>query len=485
MTPKQKTPLLSLVMLSALLLGVVARVVSLQGELWLDEAWSLLLVQAAHSPFDLLTQVKHDNNHLSNSIWMWMLGSMVGDVWFRIPSLVFSVTTLLVLGRIVQRERLGWTGCVWFVSVALSYPIILLGGEARGYSLGLLCVTLAFSSVLRLGRDEDTPADRFIFTSAATVGLFTHAIFILYVAPVALWLLAYRGVRRTLPLLAVPGLAMALLVSTFYNGMVLGGAPDAPFLQVILSACSVAFGGEELSAFDPQGAAVAACIAVAIMAIALGESLKWLREDRKQALLFISVVLAPYAALLVINADFLLPRYFIISTLFLYGIVARWLVRLGRQGVVGATIATALVVAISVGGLRHTWELYAFERSHFMGVLREVVAVDRAEQVLVSVGREEGERNRALTRRDVMKLRGDDLSRLEILEVDSTGRAPNWIIEERLERRPELPAQEISFEGAQYYLERYYPAPLLSGAALAVYQRVGIEPRLNKRPPTP
>jgi hypothetical protein len=84
-----------------------------------------------------------------------------------------------------------------------------------------------------------------------------------------------------------------------------------------------------------------------------------------------------------------------------------------------------------------------------------------------------------------MKLRGDDLSRLEILEVDSTGRAPNWIIEERLERRPELPAQEISFEGAQYYLERYYPAPLLSGAALAVYQRVGIEPRLNKRPPTP
>ena len=471
-------------MLSALLLGVVARVVSLQGELWLDEAWSLLLVQSAHSPLDLLTQVKHDNNHIPNSLWMWLLGPTVSATWYRIPSLVFSVTTIFVLRKLVQREQLGWMGCVWFVSVALSYPVALLGGEARGYALGLLCATIVFSSALTLSRHEDTRVDRLIFAGAATVGLFTHAIFMLFVAPVALWLLVYRGTRGTLPLLIVPGLAIALLVSTFYRGMILGGAPDAPFLQVILTAMSVAFGGEELSAFDPQGAAVAACIAVAVMAIALGESLKWFREDRKQALLFILVVLAPYVALLAIHADFLLPRYFIISTLYLYGIVARWLVRLGRQGAVGATIATSLVVASSVGNLRHTWELYVFERSHFMEVLREIVAVDRAERVLLSVGREQGELNRAITRRDVTQLRGADLSRLEILEVHSTGRQPNWIIEEHLERRPESPAQEVSFEGAQYHLERYYQAPLLSGASVAVYQRVGAEPRLGQQSAT-
>jgi len=459
---------------------MVARVVSLQGELWLDEAWSLLLVQAAHSPLDLLTQVKHDNNHISNSLWMWLVGPTARDVWYRIPSLVFSVTTIFVLRKLVQREQLGWMGCVWFVSVALSYPVVLLGGEARGYALGLLCATIVFSSALTLSRHEDTRVDRLIFAGAATVGLFTHAIFMLFVAPVALWLLVYRGPRGSLPLLVAPALAAVLLGGIFYSGMVLGGAPDAPFLQVILSALSVAFGGDELSAFDPKGAAIGAGIALAVIAVALGESIAWLRENRKEALLFILVVAAPYVAPLVANADFLLPRYFIISTFFVYGIVARWLVRLGRQGVIGATIATSLVVASSVGSLRHTWELYVFKRSHFMEVLREIVVVDRAERVLLSVGREQGELNRTITRRDVMQLRGVDLSRLEILEAHSTGRQPNWIIEEHLERRPELPAQEVSFEGGQYHLERYYPAPLLSGAAVAVYQRVGAEPRLGQ-----
>ena len=52
--------------------GLMLRVFATGGELWLDEVWSLLKIADLTSPLEILTKVKHDNNHLLNSLWMWV-----------------------------------------------------------------------------------------------------------------------------------------------------------------------------------------------------------------------------------------------------------------------------------------------------------------------------------------------------------------------------------------------------------------------------
>ena len=86
-----------LVVCGALLAGVTLRCSATAGELWLDELWSLLKVSQLANPVEILTTVKHDNNHILNSLWMWLCGPVQGAILYRLPSLIFGLTLLALL----------------------------------------------------------------------------------------------------------------------------------------------------------------------------------------------------------------------------------------------------------------------------------------------------------------------------------------------------------------------------------------------------
>jgi uncharacterized membrane protein len=475
--PTPKIDAKILLMALAAIIGCILRVLAVHGELWLDEAWSVLLVQDVGSPLALATEVRHDNNHLLNSLWLWLVGPRALPEWQRFPSLAFSLLALALLRRLVRREHLGWTGAIWAFLVALSYPLIVVGTEARGYSLAIAAAIAIFALALRLRKADAGRGAARIFSIVSTVGAFSHAAFILFFLPVGAWIVLER--RRSghswrdpvmWAALTAPIGAISALGIFFYRGLAIGGGPQAPYVQVLLSALSLGFGGEELSAFDPQGAAAAAGIGTLVVAIASFEAFLWLREDRAVASLVISIILVPLAAVMVLRPDFILGRYFIISLVFLYLVAARWMARLARQGIFGACIAALLVAGIAAGNLRHCGELFSFQRSHFEEAVAAIISESGPRRETVTIGG--GHENRNEIRLAHMRLRGALGGPIVFVSDQAAAAAPpDFVIEESLDRNPTPPASSMTAFGARYSLKAAYPAPFMSGAALSVYQR--------------
>lgn len=471
----ETTAAMRLLMALAIAAGVAVRALALQGELWLDESWSVLLVQEAGSPLGLVTEVRHDNNHILNSLWLWLMGPAAAPELQRLPSLIFAVASLALVAWIAGLARLGWAGALWLLLCAVSYPSIVVGTEARGYSIAMAASLAAFGLALRLGGEGATRRTALSMALVGTVGAFSHAVFILAFIPIAGWLLLgqARGRRGWMqPLvwgaIIVPSAAIAGLWIIFYRGITVGGGPQAPFGQVILSALSLGFGGEELAATDPEGAAISAGIALLVAAIAAVEALLWLRRDRRQAALVVAIIVSPFVAVTALRPDFILARYFIVSGLFLYLLVALWLVRLARQGVVGALVAAALIGGVSVGNVRHCAELLTFQRSHFEAAVLAIAAQDGGGTAEIRVGG--GHRNRNEIRLAHMRLRGLLDSRVVFVDEGGGVEPPAFFLEESIERSNEPPPASREAFGATYALKDYYPAPYMSGASLSVYE---------------
>ena len=55
-----------LVVLAAVAAGLCLRIIAAKGDLWLDEIWTLRLLEPVKSLGDVFFKVHHDNNHFCN-----------------------------------------------------------------------------------------------------------------------------------------------------------------------------------------------------------------------------------------------------------------------------------------------------------------------------------------------------------------------------------------------------------------------------------
>lgn len=81
------------------LLGCTARVLAARGELWIDEIWSLTLVAGLTSPDQVFWDLPHDNNHILNSLWLYLAGPDRAPIVYRVPAIAFGTTSILVDSR--------------------------------------------------------------------------------------------------------------------------------------------------------------------------------------------------------------------------------------------------------------------------------------------------------------------------------------------------------------------------------------------------
>jgi hypothetical protein len=462
-------------MIGFVILGSILRIASAFGELWLDEMWSLVLISTASSPLDLVYKVRHDNNHLLNSLWMWSLPFSSPSWLYRLPAVASSIALLMFVNHASTLVQDAKVRAVWCLFCASSFPLVLLGSEARGYALAILCSVACVEYALRIPRDPHNPRPAIIFAIAATVGCFTHAIFAipLGVAIVLLVLTRSDGPEATSAsnlwiALGPPLVVGAALSLMFYCKLAIGGGPELPFAEVAITTLRLAFGLPERASDHAIFTDVESLIATGACIISICGIRSWIRSYPQQGLVISVILCAPVLLVLIAQPQFIMGRYVAIQIAFLYLVTAHALVTLSARGSAGRMCAASLIVLFVFGSLRLDLGLIRDKRSHFVETIQNIQSTSESE--LITLGGDQDYQNELRCR--YVKLHQSPHScPTYVRNYINASEGPNFILRETLPGMSRLPGELSLQSGATYSLIAVRPAPPWSGATTYLYQR--------------
>ena len=478
--------------LAALLLAGVLRLLALRGDLGLDEIWSWLIVQMSPHPLAILL-LRHDNNHLLNTLIMWLTGTGAPDWAYRLPAVIASIVTVWLAGRVAGKTG-GTTATVmaWLL-VGGSYLLILYGSEARGYAYA---VCFAFVAWDRLWSRDDPPTllSAVIFAASCVLGFLAHLTFLYAYAGFCLWTLCSwrsRTVRWWMAAHLCPGLT-AIFLYLFYIGgllipkMAIGGGNETTLFEVLISTLSLLVGGPQFG----DGALAAGGLAMLLTACALAS----LRDNclpdaphgkkmwpatsnanrNRTACLAVIILLAPAGVLLTTGHGVLYPRYFVIPAAFALLTLSEWFARWWRAGGVSRGIVAVLVTAYLIGNGWWTVRLFDHGRGDYSAALRWMAGQSHAMPQgtdSVTVGSDHDFRNKLLVDYLLPRL-GPTAGPLRYVsqpEIPPAG--TDWFIRHNFEGDAPFPDSLIGPAGKTYRLERVFTHHSLTGWNWWVYRR--------------
>lgn len=174
-------------LIGIVVLGLALRLWSARGGLWLDEAWSAVLVSRVPAPLGVFLAINHDNNHHLNSLWMQFCGFGASPLLLRAPSIAAGTLTILVAAAIGARRGIAHA-LIAALLFAVSPILVNYGSEARGYAPMLLMATTMIWCVVR-EIEKPAPGGRSagILAMLALVGMFSHLTMLFFVAAIAAW----------------------------------------------------------------------------------------------------------------------------------------------------------------------------------------------------------------------------------------------------------------------------------------------------------
>lgn len=353
------------------LAGLALRLLAARGELWLDEVWSLKLAIDADSILDILTMVNVDNNHLLNTIWLYLLGESQNEMLYRLPSILAGTATALVAASLARRW--GVTSMlVVLVVMSFSHPLIHYTSEARGYAVALLCAFAALTVLEKfLVYSKFTLAA--LFSLICVLGVLSHLLFLQVYIALLIWSV-YHALRSDHPwslLFTVlsrahllPLIAIAYLYVFHLRHLWIAGGPSRDLVQVITSAASLFCGLE--------GAGTIGVIALVVLAGVLMAGLYILKKlESTLSLFFVSlIVIIPAIMLVVARPEALFERYFLFNGAFLLFLGAIVLSRLLLRSGVLRWAAIAILIAFLTTNGHRTLNLIRLGRGHYRDLIR-------------------------------------------------------------------------------------------------------------------
>jgi hypothetical protein len=255
--------------------------------------------------------------------------------------------------------------------------------------------------------------------------------------------------------------------------MKIGGAPILPYIQVLISAISVTFGGEELSASNAAVSAWCVLLALFVTIFLLSETIAWFREDKDQSSLIALLLLAPLGAVVVLAPHFIMFRYFLFQSIILLLIAARFLIRLASRGSFGALVSTGLVCGFIYGNFRLTWELLTIGRSFFEFNRRTILHLYPEQQWTLGATQVFQTELRLQYGEAWFAAHGSGYTDRMILVADynQADPGPLHVLRESVDRFESFPDSFVTSAGITYMRAWINRAPLLSGAQAAWYQR--------------
>jgi len=233
-------------------LAAVVRLLASRGDLWLDEIFTINLLEQVSSPLAILT-VRHENNHVVSTFFLYVLRPFDSDWLYRLPSWIAGAATV-ALGAWVAWLGEGRGGgapddpprlrsILGALLLAGSYLLVHYGSEARGYSFALCFGFVALGVALRDGVTAWSPRAP-LYWLALVLAILGQALAVhVFVALVAWSTLrvgrARRGWRTTITTLVwwhgVPAVAYAAFYLGFLRLMTISGGPREGVLVPLTS----------------------------------------------------------------------------------------------------------------------------------------------------------------------------------------------------------------------------------------------------------
>src|SRR5258708_6337517 len=104
------------------LLGLLLRRACLPAEFWLDEIWSWQLAHSARTFADVFS-IRHDNNHVLNSLWLSFWPATSSFAWLRLHTLLAGLVSIALAALVMRRcdratavfAAFLVAGCSWLV----------------------------------------------------------------------------------------------------------------------------------------------------------------------------------------------------------------------------------------------------------------------------------------------------------------------------------------------------------------------------------
>lgn len=351
-------------------LGFALRLWSARGGLWVDEAWSAVLVEGARSPAGIFLAINHDNNHHLNSLWMLLWGFDASPLALRSLSIASGTLTILIASAIGAR-RSALHALVAALLFAISPILVNYGSEARGYALMLLAAMMMIWVQCTLnGAADGRPRGAWIFGGLALVGLFAQLTMLFFIIAIATWVgwtLSRRmpldaaiksTVRLMLPAFGATLLAFGTIIgaaASSESGMHVGGYVPFSYKDWFHALSNVASTTLGLSAGGPWVALFLIASIAALVFRARG------RPSPTRALQFIAILLFPLMFPLLQIGNSSMPRYYLLTAIAILLLMADFFAAAlaDRRTRVAAG---AMLAALSVGCLHENLEQASLKR---------------------------------------------------------------------------------------------------------------------------
>jgi hypothetical protein len=450
-------------------------------DLWLDEIWSLRLVQTLHSPTEILTQLRHDNNHPLNSLWLYLLGPGRSEWVYRLLSVVTGTATVGLAGLIGRRLFLqlhptepvpaSAAGLITSVLVGGSYFLIHYSSEARGYAPA---VGFSFLAVYALMHAAGRPANKWavVYGLACGLGLLSHLVAFQVMLAGLVWsgLVLFKrwgSWGERLVHLAGWHLGPWLFLGIYYLGFVrkieIGGGPKLALGDVLGTLAAFSLG-------IPSGLGTWLALPVFLGLALLG--LMLLRQGDRAAAGFYAtgILVAPALGLCSSRFVLLYPRYFIVSAALALLVVGYVLARLWKSGGRARWSGVLLLGGILAGNSVHAARLLRDGRGQYQRALRYISEHTPVETITVSSDSD-------FRNFGVMDYYKSAVGAQHQLHYFPGNQSPpegvQWVFLHRLDETTPMPPDTLhDAAGRNYQLARVFPHAPLSGWEWYVYRNL-------------
>jgi hypothetical protein len=348
--------------------------IAARGDLWLDEIWSIFFAESAKSPWDIISLYKHDNNHVLNTLYLYVIGKQDHLVYYRLLSIVAGIGSLFLLTRMARKY--GYLESLFVLLLAgFSYSLILYFSEARGYALAIFFALLSLF-LLDKCLTNYSPIKLCFFWLSACIGTLSHLSFIiiflsLFVFVIHNEVLSPSSLKSKLQIVFKYLLIPFLFLIAFYmyhaRGMTIGGGDaNDPFTEISKGIAYLV--GLPDGLFLWRVTASGLFIIITLM----GAYLYYRDKNKLWSFVIACLLLPPIVIIFIARPTVYYFRYLVITYPFFYLLLSYILGKWFRSGKKGSYIVLVLLCLYLIGQTQQLLPLFKYGRGNYQAILKEV-----------------------------------------------------------------------------------------------------------------
>ena len=455
----------------ALVIGAIFRLRGIGGDLWLDEIWSINNLDSISSFSQIFTSLKTDNNHLLNSAYLYLVGYGAHPIVYRFPALIFSLAVLILAPSLSfhrgKRETL-----FSIILISLSYPIILLTTEARGYS-GMLFFSVIALMMLHSYASNPTNKKLYWYWIASILGFLSHFGFFHLFLGLVCWSVvriirtdSKRAWMRELIIMhAVPAVFIFIVVLFYVLELPAGTGPLRGYMDVIANTVCVLIGQPELSVWNLEGGTTLLLVALVVLLLLCIEIIKRFFEgDETWAVYFFAVIVAPALFLLVFEPRVLFVRYFLIGLFLSYFLIASFLDRIWLTGSSGQGLVFILLAAYIYGQGTYLKQFWKYDRGDNKELVEFLRDQSTSDDIYVTG-------SQSFRDQIILEYYGSYSDPKKIFYLENGPSKAEWYLDQTQDRFKPTPPEITLEDGTTYEFAKEFPFTALSGWRWWLFKR--------------